>query len=485
MNGLSYFKPTGLVRSSTAIIPGFGGGGSSYDPAAAAYFAAAGITDSTQKDAYNTLVTSLRSYGIYSKMFALYPFLGGTASSHKWNAINPLDTDGAFRIVWNGTVTHSANGVQGNGTTGYGDTKFVPSTSGFTTTNGSFGIYSRTNVAGGYDFSASNGAGLSSQAVIARYTGDNFFVGYGTLWPVANTDSRGLFCCVRNGASNNEGFKNGTRVINAAAGQALQTSTMTIGADNRAGSYTEFSSRQYALAYIGQAMSTTEQANLYTAVQAFQTALGRQVVPDIALVSSRTQSLGLTGGTTTAIDTTGANLIVVSLSYYHTGNTGDITITDSKGNTWTLLTKYANATTANRLYYCKNANVGSGHTFTTPLLSAYYGISIMAFSMANITTPFDVENGANSLSASSLATGSITPSQANSLIVAGLTFDNNAGGAVSIDSGMTAISTAYSGGSSMGTGIAYKVQSTAAAINPTWNITNAAAVAASIAAFKP
>lgn len=248
-----------------------------YDPDALAYFTAAGITDFTQKQAYNTLVLTLKSYSIYSKMFALYPFLGGTASSHKWNAINPLDTDGAFRIVWNGTVTHSANGVQGNGTTGYGDTKFVPSTSGFTTTNGSFGIYIRTNVAGGYDFSASNGAGSSSQAVIARYTGDNFFVGYGTLSPVANADSRGLFCCVRNGASNNEGFKNGTRVINAAAGQALQTSTMTIGADNRAGVYTEFSSRQYSLAYIGQAMSTTEQANLYTAVQAFQTALGRNV----------------------------------------------------------------------------------------------------------------------------------------------------------------------------------------------------------------
>jgi len=244
---------------------------------ARAYFTAAGITDGTQRSAYDALVTALKGYSIYSKMFALYPFLGGTASSHKWNAINPLDTDGAFRIVWNGTVTHSSNGVQGNGTTGYGDTKFVPSTSGFTTTSGSLGIYIRTNSAGAYDFSASNGAGSSSNAIIARYTGDNFFVGYGLLTAVANTDSRGFFCCVRNGASNNEGFKNGTRVINAAAGAALQTSTLTIGADNRAGVYTEFSSRQYALAYIGQGMSTTEQANLYTAVQAFQTALGRNV----------------------------------------------------------------------------------------------------------------------------------------------------------------------------------------------------------------
>lgn len=277
MNGLSYFKPTGLVRSSTAVIPGFGGGGSAYDSDAAAYFAAAGITDPTQKSAYNTFVTDLKGYSIYSKMFALYPFLGGTASSHKWNAINPFDTDGAFRIVWNGTVTHDVNGVQGNGSTGYGDTKFVPSTSGFTTTSGSLGIYIRTNSAGAYDFSASNGDGSASNAVIARYTGDNFFVGYGSLTSVANADSRGFFCCVRNGAVNNEGFKNGTRVINTAAGQSLQSSTLTIGADNRAGVYAEYSARQYALAYIGQAMSTTEQANLYTAVQAFQTALGRNV----------------------------------------------------------------------------------------------------------------------------------------------------------------------------------------------------------------
>ena len=276
MNGLVYFKPSGLVRSASSVIPGFGGGGSSFDSDAAAYFAAAGITDPTQKAAYNTLVVALKGYSIYSKLFALYPFLGGTASSHKWNAINPVDSDAAFRIVWNGGVTHSSNGVQCNGTTGYGDTKFVPSTSGFTTTSGSMGIYSRTNATGGYDFAATN-AGSSSQAVIARYTDNNFFVGYGLLSSVANSDSRGFFCCVRNGASNNEGFRNGTRVINAAAGQALQTTTLTIGADNRAGVYTEFSSRQYALAYIGQGMSTTEQANLYTAVQAFQTALGRNV----------------------------------------------------------------------------------------------------------------------------------------------------------------------------------------------------------------
>lgn len=266
-----------LVAPAMTGMSGMSGMASSYEPESIAYFSAAGITDGTQRSAYDTMVKTLKSAGIYTKLYALYPFLGGTAASHKFNAINPLDTDGAFRLTFTGGVTHSSTGITFNGTTGYADTKFVPSTSGFTTTNGSFGIYIRTNVAGGYDFSASNGVGSSSQAVIARYTGDNFFVGYGTLSSVANADSRGLFCCVRNGASNNEGFKNGTRVINAAAVQALQTSTMTIGADNRVGVYTEFSSRQYALAYIGQAMSTTEQADLYTAVQAFQTAIGRNV----------------------------------------------------------------------------------------------------------------------------------------------------------------------------------------------------------------
>jgi hypothetical protein len=89
---------------------GFLGGG--IDPAALAFIQAAGITDQTQKSAINQLVIDLKDAGIWSEFDIIYPFVGGTASSHKYNLINPLDTDAAFRGTFNGTWTHSSDGVK-------------------------------------------------------------------------------------------------------------------------------------------------------------------------------------------------------------------------------------------------------------------------------------------------------------------------------------------------------------------------------------
>ena len=61
--------------------------GASFDADAQAFITAAVITDNTQITAINTLVTDLKAYNIWSKMKALYPFVGGTASTHKWNLI--------------------------------------------------------------------------------------------------------------------------------------------------------------------------------------------------------------------------------------------------------------------------------------------------------------------------------------------------------------------------------------------------------------
>jgi hypothetical protein len=98
------------------------------DADAQAFLTAAAITDPTITSAIDTLVVQLKADGIWTKMKALYPFVGGTASTHKYNLKNPLDTDAAFRLTFSGGWTHSANGVQPNGTNGYADTFLIPST---------------------------------------------------------------------------------------------------------------------------------------------------------------------------------------------------------------------------------------------------------------------------------------------------------------------------------------------------------------------
>ena len=97
--------------------------GVSLDPDAQAFLTAASITNPTISGAINTLVVQMKTDNIWSKMKAIYPMVGGTASTHKFNLKDPRDLDAAFRLVFNGGWTHSANGAQPNGTNGFADTK--------------------------------------------------------------------------------------------------------------------------------------------------------------------------------------------------------------------------------------------------------------------------------------------------------------------------------------------------------------------------
>ena len=110
------------------------------DPDAQAFITAAAITDPTQQAAINTLVVDLKGYSIWTKMKALYPFVGGDATKHSFNLKNPAQ----FQINWSGGVTHSSNGVLFGGVNGYGNTNYNLSINS-TANNISAGTYSRTN----------------------------------------------------------------------------------------------------------------------------------------------------------------------------------------------------------------------------------------------------------------------------------------------------------------------------------------------------
>jgi hypothetical protein len=142
----------------------------------------------------------------------------------------------------------------------------------------------------------------------------------------------------------------------------------------------------------------------------------------IAHASAAGQDSPATG----AIDTTGANLLVVAISQYAGVETG--IVSDNKGNTWAALTTQAMGSVLSRLYYTASPTVGSGHTFT--LGGTVYGtIAVQAWSGAN-TVPFNVENGAataGGVGGVSLQPGSVTPSQNNSLVVTTGSFDIGAG----------------------------------------------------------
>lgn len=202
-----------------------------------------------------------------------------------------------------------------------------------------------------------------------------------------------------------------------------------------------------------------------------------------AIAHVASTSAGSTGGatvTTSSIDTTGANLIVVAVSYYSDGVVP--TLSDSKGNTWTGLTERSlSASSSVRLFYCVAPTVGSGHTFTAARLNSYPTVSVSAFSGA-AASPYDQESGAVvGTTSTSYQPGSITPSENNCVLVTGIA---NGGTSNTIDSSFNATSTGNSGSNHVGGGIAYKIQTTAGAENPTWSWTTSSSRASAMASFK-
>lgn len=242
------------------------------DPSATAFLDAAGITDPTIKSAVNTLVVDLKGFGLWDKMKAVYPFVGGTATTHKFNLVNPLDTNAAFRLSFNGGITHSSNGVQGNGTNGYGNT-FVSPLTNLSQNNVCVNLYSRTNTGGQSDFGATNFHGylnISNKQYFKINQSTSFSATTGT------TSSLGLFSFNRVNATQESIYKNGSLLETFSKNSITPTSNnLYLLAYN--GAAPEYSNKQLAFASIGDGLTNTEASNLYTAVQKFQTTLGRQV----------------------------------------------------------------------------------------------------------------------------------------------------------------------------------------------------------------
>jgi hypothetical protein len=259
------------------------------DPDAQAFITAAAITDPTQQAAINTLVVDLKGYNVWTKMKAVYPFVGSTASQHKFNLKDPRDLDAAFRLVFNGGWTHSVNGALPNGTNAYADTKLIPNTV-LSANSAHLSYYSRTNsavlaeIAMGILNGSTGGNGLN--LVIRRDTNVNSFRATETgaangLVNSTSTDSRGFTSGSITSATSRKLYKNGTLLntnTNNYTWDRASNNIMIGAAYNTGNSLVEFyTNKETAFASIGDGLLDSEANNLYLCVQQFNTTLGRQV----------------------------------------------------------------------------------------------------------------------------------------------------------------------------------------------------------------
>ena len=254
---------------------------SSFDPDAQLFITNAAITDTTQQTAVNNLVVALKGYGIWSKMKALYPFVGGTAAQHKFNLKNPLDTDAAFRLVFNGGWTHSSTGALPNGTNAFANTFLVPSID-LALNSIHLNYYSRTNV---FENQIEIGVDTAAGKTIFlcySYSGNGLKVLNSTNTGFSGTSfspTNGMLIGNRISSTTEKYYYKGNLVDTLSKNSVgISTDSIYVGAVRVAGNNAAyFSSKQCALASIGDGLTDIEAANYYTAVQNFQVTLSRNI----------------------------------------------------------------------------------------------------------------------------------------------------------------------------------------------------------------
>jgi hypothetical protein len=248
-----------------------------------------GTVSSTASAATITLFTSLVSNGLWDKIYAMYPVLGGVAASHAIDAKSSI-----YQLTFNGGWTHNSSGMQPNGTNGYANGLFNPSTAIGNGNTSHLSLYVNLQGTGDriYDMGVnSNDSTLTDQlnltAKRSSGTGNNTLFdsgnydpsAYGRVSTTSQASASGMTVGSVRSTTDRTLYRNGANI-------AVQTnirnityanSNLFIGAQNDGGTGTAnyYSDNRYAFVTIGSGLTNTEIVNLSSIINTYETSLGR------------------------------------------------------------------------------------------------------------------------------------------------------------------------------------------------------------------
>jgi hypothetical protein len=181
----------------------------------------------------------------------------------------------------------------------------------------------------------------------------------------------------------------------------------------------------------------------------------------ITLISNSVVEIGVP----CVLDSRGADfLLMAAMQDAGTGNSPqEVVDGNANPNTWIRLTQQnaGDATGGVRIYYSIPTQTGATHSFTTNGTHLAQGFA--AFSGVTQTSPFDQQVGSTTLTP-----GSLTPSLDNCLVITAYSQAGGSAGLQTPNDGFSVLGNSMPAGT-WGGGLAYKVQTTAAASNPTWS----------------
>lgn len=362
------------------------------DPATTLFTTAAGITDDGQAATVNTLIVSLKSTGLWNKLLAIYPMIGGTEQAHKFNLKDARDADDAYRLTFMNNPVHNDVGVNWNDTS-YAKTHLtVPSIA-----NASIGYYTTRTSTTSNDVcigTALNGNDFylqqSNGTINGVYgTGDHYIVRPRfTSGLLAGTSYQGTSSMYYNGilVGNSPTYSSAPAPDIYLNGYHTVEGNVPINMTNAPCSF----------AFIGSGLSNNENLTLYIIIQVFQTSLSRVIyTPPLAFA-----------GVVTAL----ATELPVSVLYNdpHINKVGSWNLlsnpsgviypinTTQDGSVYLTVDIFAVAPTTADFYFWKDSGDYAG-TFDVQV----DGVTVVA--------PVSVYNAVNDYSNFKMATTSIAP----------------------------------------------------------------------------
>jgi hypothetical protein len=253
-----------------------------YDADALAFFnrvtTAGGSLSETEKTAVNTLVLDLKGYYIWSKMKAIYPMVGASAAACAQNL-----KSSSFTGTFSGGWTYASTGAKPNGTTGFFNTNLIGDTQ-LIRGNHHISFYSRTQDTSKNGYNMGADSPFPNRSMLTVYYNSESLKAFINAqyidgWTsVNNTNTLGLHVGGINPSNQSKLWLNGSLLATTTPISVnMPNTTLYIGAINFNNVASAFMPHETAFNTIGEGLTDTESSNLYTAVQAFQTTLSRNV----------------------------------------------------------------------------------------------------------------------------------------------------------------------------------------------------------------
>lgn len=261
------------------------GDSSAGDPDANAYISAittaGGTLSGAEETAIQTFFTDIKASGIFSKAYAIYPFLGGVANSNKINAVNPGTYDLTFTGTWNHSVTGSYCAASNSN---YADTGFnISSSVADAESNLSFGGFGNSPQTNGY-WGVSGGGGAPTFLLLGNFNNNTeiYFGGLTTPGGTGGWQGGAAMIANRTGATSWESIiiDSGSAATWPSVGTSTQTftksnTTIYINGINGLSGYN--SGGEVTYAWITEGLSTSERNDILTYGNELMTAFNRNM----------------------------------------------------------------------------------------------------------------------------------------------------------------------------------------------------------------